>query len=204
MNTKIIQRVLWQFNVAVVRLAIWLLKLSGWYVGYWNHWRTINRYVERNGLHILPVHYYSPIPDSRNLPAEIWSRHRFPSGFNLNIDSALHWLEEITTKYRKEYRNLPDYGAPNSKKYHYNNNAYTFGDAEVLYSIVRETKPRRMIEIGSGFSTLLTCEAIRCNAALSPSARCELVAIDPFPPSYLSPPPTELTRIETAPVQKFQ
>jgi hypothetical protein len=203
MFSSIRRSLAWRLNIFLVRFAIWLLKLSGWYVGYWNHWRTLHNYVERQGLHILPVHYYSPIPNSRELPTEIWSRHRFPTGFSLNIDSSLSLLEELSEKFRSEFRKLPHDDTISHGRYNFNNNAYTYGDAEVLYSIIRQTKPRRIVEIGSGFSTLLTAEAIRFNLTSSSTATCELVAIEPYPPSYLSPPPAELTRIESTPVQNI-
>jgi len=39
-------------------------------------------------------------------------------------------------------------------------------DAELLYLLIRHFKPRPMIEIGSGYSTLMAAEAARANAAL--------------------------------------
>jgi hypothetical protein len=51
-----------------------------------------------------------------------------------------------------------------------------------LYGIVRRFKPRRVYEIGSGFSTLLVKQAIHNNQEEDCSYTCEHVAIDPFPP----------------------
>lgn len=65
------------------KLAIWLLRLSGWYGDYWNHWREMFAYVKRKGLHIMPVHYYSPIPYMRVLPESLWTCHQPPFGFDL-------------------------------------------------------------------------------------------------------------------------
>lgn len=56
-------------------------------------------------------------------------------------------------------------------------NAYFFSpDAEVAYAILRLIKPRTVIEVGSGNSTLLFREAIRDG-----SLETELVSIDPSP-----------------------
>ena len=59
-------------------------------------------------------------------------------------------------------------------------------DAEILYGIVRKFKPRRIFEIGSGFSTLLVENAIRDNRGEDSSYACGHVAIDPFPADFLS------------------
>jgi predicted O-methyltransferase YrrM len=87
--------------------------------------------------------------------------------------------------------------------YTLDNAAFGRGDADVLYSIIRDKKPGKIIEIGSGNSTLLICQAIRANSQEAPSYRCEFVAIEPYPPAYLSPAPAELTRVEAKFVQKI-
>jgi len=42
---------------------------------------------------------------------------------------------------------------------------YEFGDGEIYYSLVRHLKPARIVEIGSGSSTLLALAAAEANAA---------------------------------------
>ena len=151
----------WHLNLRLVKTAIWLLTLSGWYKGYWDHWRYIFEYVERKDLHILPVHYYSPIPDTRELPEELWLRDRLPIGFNLRIDPALVWLDQLR-KFSSEYDQFPEKPCVDPHKYHLDQPAYRSGDAEILYAIIRDIKPRQIIEIGSGYSTLLISQAILC------------------------------------------
>jgi predicted O-methyltransferase YrrM len=60
--------------------------------------------------------------------------------------------------------------------YSYANNYFTSPDAEVAYALVRQIKPKRVIEVGSGNSTQLFREAID-DGELS----TELVSIDPSP-----------------------
>jgi predicted O-methyltransferase YrrM len=191
----------WYLSYALVRTAVWLIRLSGWYDGYWNFWRQAFTHVEQNDLHILPVHYYSPIPDTRALPDELWSNLRSPSGIDLKVDSALAWLKRLSQTYGQEYNTLA-MESIDPRRFHLNNAAFTSGDAEVLYAIVRDLKPRKIVEIGSGNSTLLTCEAIRANQSELPSYRCEFTLIEPFPPAIISPPPAEVTHVEKRPVQQ--
>ena len=61
-------------------------------------------------------------------------------------------------------------------RFSFDNNYFTSPDAEVAYSIARETKPRRIIEVGSGNSTRLFREAIRAGAL-----GAQLISIDPNP-----------------------
>jgi hypothetical protein len=65
--------------------------------------------------------------------------------------------------------------------YQLRNDYYTSPDAEVLYSLTRELKPRKIVEIGAGNSTLLFREAIS-----DEGIGTELVSIDPHPRRNIS------------------
>jgi hypothetical protein len=71
--------------------------------------------------------------------------------------------------------------------------------------MIRHFKPRRVIEIGSGMSTVLTAEAIRKNELEGRS--CLFTAIEPFPAKFLSHIPglTELlqTKVQRVPLERF-
>lgn len=192
----------WHLNIVLFKTAVGLLRLTGWYNGYFNHWRTMFDYAQRKGLHILPVHYYSPIPNTRELPDELWQRKRIPLAFDLNEESAFDLLERFNKVYAREYKTLPSVFEGGTPKFYLSNSAYSSGDAEILYSMVRDLKPRKIIELGSGYSTLLICQAIRENQREVPDYQCEFVAIEPYPPSYLSPLPAEVTRLESKPLQQ--
>jgi hypothetical protein len=71
----------------------------------------------------------------------------------------------------------------------------------VLYGMVRSLKPRRILEIGSGHSTLLSAQAILANTSEDPGYRCELRAIEPYPSEILRRGFPGLSRLVTAPVQ---
>jgi hypothetical protein len=178
-----------------------MLKAGGWYDGYWNHWRTMFPYSQQHGLHILPVHYYSPIPDTRALSDELWKDLRWPTGFDLRLNGALAWLGSLGAKYKDEFNKLFAQAASGVHAFDRDNPAFTPGDAEILYSILREIKPHKIIEIGSGHSTLLMCQAIRANRNEASDYCCDFVAIEPYPPAYLCPPPPEVTRLEPKRIQ---
>jgi hypothetical protein len=60
--------------------------------------------------------------------------------------------------------------------FYLNNGYFEAVDSEVLYCMVRHLKPRTVIEVGSGFSTLITRQALTVNGSAA-----RLVAIDPEP-----------------------
>jgi len=158
--------------------------------------------AESKGLHILPVHYYSPVPDTRRLSEALWQNVRIPIGFDLGLDAALIWLDRLSERYGSEYRRFPREPDHDPHRFYLENDAYRSGDAEVLYAILRDVKPRRIIEIGSGYSTLLISQAIRATKNEDSEYRCEFIAIEPFPPATLTPPPPELARVEAIPLQQ--
>jgi hypothetical protein len=56
---------------------------------------------------------------------------------------------------------------------------YEAGDAELLYAMVRRHRPARIIELGSGFTTLVAAEACERNAR--DDAACRYEVHDPYP-----------------------
>jgi predicted O-methyltransferase YrrM len=68
------------------------------------------------------------------------------------------------------------FSTPRDSEYCYLNDYFSSPDAEVAYALVRSLHPRRLIEVGSGNSTLLFRAAIRDGGL-----NTELVSIDPAP-----------------------
>ncbi len=59
-----------------------------------------------------------------------------------------------------------------------NNGSFGHGDAELYYLLIRNQKPKRIIEVGSGYSTMLAIQAIHKNK--SEGVNTILTCIDPF------------------------
>ena len=132
--------------------------------------------LQRHGLHARQVHYYSPIPDTRTLADQFFSRRSEMPGVEMRDAAQLELLDELKA-YRGELEAL---AAGSSSEFTFDNQFYTALDAVLLYCMLRSRRPRRVIEIGSGFSTRLTAAALRRNAADgAPQAR--FTAIEPFP-----------------------
>ncbi len=151
---------------------------------------------ERLGFHITPNHFYEPIPDTRKLPEELWSSRSELVGIDLRSAAQLALLDELARAYGADWARFPRDKTADPHAYYVDNRQFEGVDGEILYGLVRKHRPRRVVEIGSGFSTLLTAQALRDNGA------GELEAIEPFPPRVLRRHPLPRpVRLRAQPVQ---
>ena len=93
------------------------------------------------------------------------------------------------------------------EEYHHTNPAFRGADAGFYYCLIRHLKPRRIIEIGAGFSTLLAAQAVLKNSA--EKKPCHLTAVEPYPSVTLRegvPGLAELleTTIQKLPLSRFE
>jgi hypothetical protein len=68
--------------------------------------------------------------------------------------------------------------------------------------MIRHFRPRKILEVGSGYSTYLSAQAIQENRQEEMGYACELTAIEPFPNESLKRGFPGLTRLLTAEVEK--
>ena len=127
----------------------------------------------RTGIFPLVDHYYEPRFNFENYE----QLNRELGAIDYNHTNQLAVLKSFS--YREELKNLPK-SRTTENKFFYNNGSFPAGDAECYYSIIREYKPSRIIEIGSGYSTLLAIEAINMNLSENRTFSTELICIEPF------------------------
>jgi hypothetical protein len=135
--------------------------------------RELFRAWERHGFHVTPVHFYQPIPDIQSLPETLWSQPSELVGIDMNDSMQLDLLRDHFTKFRDEYNKLPVEPPPGQKR------PFRGIDALVAYCMVRHFQPRLIIEVGSGFSSLVLGQAAGKNESSA------LICIDPFPSDLL-------------------
>ena len=101
----------------------------------------------------FPVgHFYSPLPSLTEI-AEACARGNFGPPFPdiaMNEGEQMARLERFAAWYPEQP--FPEKPEPNSR-YYLDNPSYGHFDALMLYGMLREAKPRRIIEVGSGFSS---------------------------------------------------
>lgn len=139
---------------------------------------TFFHQAEQAGVHVLPAHFYSPVPDVANLP-KAWLRPwKEGGGWNLRTEAQLHLLAGLG-KWAPELEAFPDERAAGEPGFYWNNSTLCAGDASVYYALLRELRPRRIVEVGSGMSTMVALAAAERNGPTP------MVCIEPFPSAAL-------------------
>jgi hypothetical protein len=144
------------------------------------------RIFEKAGFHVTPNLFYYPIPDTTALKSEIWTTESDLVGLDMNIVQQLQLLREVFPKYQNEWI-FPYNKDPTFSEHDFFLNNSSFGgggDAEVLHSMIRHFKPRKIIEVGAGFSTYLSARACLLNKQKD-GVTTELIAVEPYPNEVL-------------------
>lgn len=149
-----------------------LLKDRANYDRYFSLW-------EQHGFHITPNHFYQAIPDTRTLRDALWEKESELVGIDLNLDTQLHLLRNVFPQFSEEYNKFPMEPTGVPYEFYFNNPNFSGTDALVLYCMVRYFKPRRIIEVGSGYSTFVSAQAALRNG------NTKLICIEPYPMEVL-------------------
>lgn len=144
-------------------------------------------------------HYYEPrfnykTHDFSDEPRDLPGLNLCPTT-QLDALKALTFCDEL----------LSDDDAPLHLRFLNSNPNFGPDDAAYWYSVVRAFKPRRIVEIGSGHSTLMALRALRRNAEESPDFSCDYTCIEPYEMPWLAKAPVKLLRkpVEQLPVELF-
>lgn len=152
-----------------------------------------------------PGHYYSPFPDIADVErnaARYWSEDEAEPGNGIDLNDAGHrqFLEQLADWY-SEF-DIPDGGPTPGRRYHTNNYFFGITDVLALYGVMRRHGPRRVIEVGSGFSSAALLDIDERHLG----GRAEFTFIEPHPErldEVLRPGDRERCRIIRRPVQEL-
>lgn len=151
---------------------------------------------------VPPGHFYSPIPlleDLRRREATLFGPPaRSLPGIDLNEEGQLRLLREIARFYPE--LPFPVTRTP-PRRYFFENPMYLYSDAICLFGMLRHLQPRRVIEVGSGYSSA----AILDTNDLFLEKRIRLTCIEPDPSllrSLLLPEDEGRVEILALPVQE--
>lgn len=140
---------------------------------------------EKLGFHITPNHFYQPIPDTRKLQNNLWLKNSELVGVDLNVKKQLELLSSFVLNYKVEYDIFPKNQTDIPHQYYSCNDFFGSVDGEILYSMIRHFKPKKVFEIGSGFSTYASAQAILRNKSENDDCAGELIAFEPYPNDVL-------------------
>jgi predicted O-methyltransferase YrrM len=141
---------------------------------------SINKYlIKIFGIFPIRNHYYEPrfvFPDNfdfnqiREIP------------FKINLKNQLSLLNQFANF--SELKLFPVDKTKEHQIFFVNNPNFGAGDVDLYYLIIRKFKPKRIIEIGSGYSTMVCLRAIEQNQLEGVST--ELTCIEPFEMPFLN------------------
>ena len=137
-------------------------------------------YWEKQGYHISPVIFYSPLPDSQELTEENYRKKFDLQAININERGQLALLKQFRRKYYDRYSALPMVPTGVPSQYFLTNGAFNSVDGEILYCMIMHNLPKTIIEVGSGNTTYLMARAI-AEMHKEKSHHCSLTSYDPYP-----------------------
>jgi Methyltransferase domain len=150
-------------------------------------------WLERNHLqHVFetwvpPGHFYSPFPDPEEFERRVdtlWNTDRDPIGIDLRETHQLALFETLADILDDDLpfpAELAEAGGKSEPRYYFDNPAYSWSDALVLHAMLRHIRPRRVVEVGSGYSSAMTLDTTERWLDGSPHGPVELVFVEPYP-----------------------
>ena len=122
-------------------------------------------------------------------------------GIDLQLGRQRTLLQSLSAKYHSEFDTFPLEPTGDPSQFFLHNGFFETVDAEILYCMVREQRPRRVLEIGSGNSSRLIAAALARNESEG-AARATYVVIDPNAASQISTNLQQVTQVIRKPVQR--
>lgn len=151
---------------------------------------------------VFPIrdHYYEPLFNTSHLYRSLREDRLLP-GIDFNINEQLNLLEKFD--YNAELEQIPIKNNSNSNiEFYYHNDSFVAGDAEMLYNIIRLVRPQKVIEIGSGNSTLMAIKAIAKNKEENLDYLCDHICIEPYESQWLEQMPVKVIRKKLEDVER--
>jgi len=156
-----------------------------------------------------PGHFYSPIPDIgfvRSRSADLFRRDtQTIPGIELAVERQTELVRQIAA-YSCEFPFPAD--ATQEFRYCYNNEFFGLGSAMILYCLMRHVQPKRVLEVGSGYSSAAMLDT---NDRFF-NGEIEFTFVEPFPSrlnSLLTPADRSRHRVvediaQDVPISTFQ
>ena len=125
-----------------------------------------------------PGHFYSPIPSIKEIKIredKIFNHipNKIP-GIDLHEEEQIRLLHDL----KIYYANHP-FGTHKKEnlRFFFENPNFSYGEAVILYCIIRHVQPKKIIEVGSGYSS---CVILDTNELFFDNA-ISYISIDPYP-----------------------
>jgi Methyltransferase domain len=141
-------------------------------------YRGLRAAAAKAGLDLVLRTFYSPVPHLDELRPGTFDRVSELPGVHWDLDSQIRFVDERLAQPMGEFR-PPDTMPEGSHTYAIDNPSYSILDAAIAYGMIRWLRPRLVLELGSGHSTLVMAQAVLRNQAEGSPSRLDV--FDPFP-----------------------
>jgi hypothetical protein len=140
--------------------------------------RSICRNICEFMKFVPPGHFYSPIPSEEDYRSVQAASGFEISGIDLRKSLQIGLLERIGP----HYRTIPDftYKKNPGHRYYFDNHYYSYSDSTIMACLLQYEKPKRFVDIGGGFSTLLMLDL---NDTVFKANPVRIDVIEPHPES---------------------
>lgn len=140
----------------------------------------VHKYLQDRGIILEPARFYSTIPLIKDIENAFEYSEDMPFALHDMFDvNKMKKIIKRLSKYSKEFNPPLDGNCNEPESFFWNNGLFSYSDAMSYYSMLRDVKPNVIVEIGSGYSTLVALEAIEQNN------KGKIISIEPYPSAWL-------------------
>jgi len=136
--------------------------------------------AESAGYYVLPKRFDSPVPHLEEIDFAALAKPRSLPGIDLRVTSAFELLARLKP-FAAELDVIPYESSSDAPFWFTTEFLQSFPDYDtaVLYSMLRHLKPKRYVELGLGYSSIVSSYALQRNQR--DGAGCDAVYADPEP-----------------------
>jgi len=147
-------------------------RLNGLIIEQHVYIQALRKELKQQKTWILPGHFYSPLTTDTNFK-KFTNRGEIP-GIDLRAKEQLALLAKFSIHYK-----LQPFQTEKTKdvRYYFNNDQFSYSDALALFCMLLQTKPRQIVEVGSGYSSAIMLDVN--NKFLN--NKMNLTFIEPYP-----------------------
>jgi len=144
--------------------------------------RSVREQLQQNQVAVVPANFYSNIPTLGDIDSSFeYKDGNVPPYLDSGIfdHSTMHAELLQLTEHSVDFDPPKDGDAEDPSGFFWGNDQFPYIDGMAYHALLRKLKPKNVIEIGSGFSSLVAIEALKRNGT------GKLTCIEPFPRKFL-------------------
>ncbi len=137
--------------------------------------------IQKYGVNIVPTDFYSIVPSLKGIEESfeyVEGEPPYLLDSVLQADALVDFLSKLS-QFAIEFDPPVQGDEENCSSFFWQNSQFSFSDAMSYYCFIRLVKPKTILEIGSGFSTLVALQAVQKNGF------GKIVCVEPYPRSFL-------------------